>query len=173
MPWVHFAGQKWKVATVFYYIVGQCSWVYKSLTIGGGVVNRGLDMVRIGSLGTDGIEPKGVVMMGKEFVPVAECELAAVGANTVDDVDEWWSRARCRGLPTEMFFVPDGDRGRSRLVRETRAKRVCQSCPVLRQCGTYAVSVGERHGVWGALTPMERAEARVLLGIDEVLAAGA
>lgn len=173
MPWVHFAGQKWKVATVFYYIVGQCNWVYKSLTIGGGVVNRGLDMVRIGSLGTDGIEPKGVVMMGKEFVPVAECELAAEGANTVDDVDEWWSRARCRGLPTEMFFVPDGDRGRSRLVRETRAKRVCQSCPVLRQCGTYAVSVGERHGVWGALTPMERAEARVLLGIDEVLAAGA
>lgn len=68
-------------------------------------------MVRIGSLGTDGIEPKGVVMMGKEFVPVAECELAAAGANTVDDVDEWWSRARCRGLPTEMFFVPDGDRG--------------------------------------------------------------
>ncbi|WJR33522.1 WhiB family transcriptional regulator [Mycobacteroides immunogenum] len=112
-------------------------------------------------------------MMGREFVPIAGREIATADAGAVGDVGEWWSQARCRGLPTEMFFVPDGDRGRSRLVRETRAKRVCQSCPVLRQCGTYAVSAGERHGVWGALTPMERAERRVLLGIEEALAAGA
>nr|WP_234802674.1 WhiB family transcriptional regulator [Mycobacteroides salmoniphilum] len=104
---------------------------------------------------------------------VVGCEITVAGTYAVGDVDEWWNRARCRGLPTEMFFVPDGDRGRSRLVRETRAKRICQSCPVLRQCGAYAVSAGERHGVWGALTPVERAERRVLLGIEDALAAGA
>lgn len=76
-------------------------------------------MVRIGSLGTDGIGPKGVVMMGRELVPVAECELVAAGATAVDNMDEWWSRARCRGLPTEMFFVPDGDRG----VRDLSVRR--------------------------------------------------
>lgn len=112
-------------------------------------------------------------MMGSEHGTTAKCWTAAADTRVIGDSEGWRIRARCRGLPTEMFFVPDGDRGRSRLVRETRAKRICQSCPVLRQCGTFAVSTGERHGVWGALTPMERAERRVLLRMDDALAAGA
>lgn len=68
----------------------------------------------------------------------------------------WWSQARCRGMPTETFFIADYEVGRSRMVREMRAKSICRSCPVSEPCGVYALTTGERHGVWGALTPRER-----------------
>ncbi|WP_231983385.1 WhiB family transcriptional regulator [Mycobacterium sp. 852002-51961_SCH5331710] len=69
----------------------------------------------------------------------------------------WQSHARCRGLPTEMFFASDGERGQLRAASEERAKRVCRSCPVQRDCLRYAVVSVEAWGVWGATTPRERA----------------
>lgn len=69
---------------------------------------------------------------------------------------EWQLHARCRGLPTEMFFASDGERGQLRAAREERAKKVCRSCPVKRECLRYAVASAEAWGVWGAMTPRER-----------------
>nr|WP_165827536.1 WhiB family transcriptional regulator [Mycolicibacterium sp. GF69] len=69
---------------------------------------------------------------------------------------EWQLHAKCRGLPTEMFFASDGERGERRAAREERAKKVCRSCPVQRECLRYALTSVEAWGVWGAMTPRER-----------------
>jgi hypothetical protein len=37
------------------------------------------------------------------------------------------------------------------------AVRICAGCPVRPECLAYALAAGERDGVWGGLTPAERA----------------
>ncbi len=59
-----------------------------------------------------------------------------------------------------MFFHPDGERGRARSQREMRAKEMCRRCPVIAQCRTHALAVGEPYGIWGG--PV-RVRARILL----------
>ena len=73
---------------------------------------------------------------------------------------EWQLRGRCRGMPTEIFFTAEQDKGRRRLDHEKRAKRICQTCPVLNQCRQYAVAAAEPYGIWGATTPQERRDLR-------------
>ncbi|MEX0172805.1 WhiB family transcriptional regulator [Streptomyces sp. LMG1-1-1.1] len=68
----------------------------------------------------------------------------------------WQSAAACRGLGTEVFFHPEGERGKSRAMREETAKAVCDRCPVQARCLQHAVSVGEPYGVWGGRTVSER-----------------
>ncbi len=63
----------------------------------------------------------------------------------------------CRGLPSEMFFHPDGERGRLRYTRESEAKAVCATCPVLAECRSYSLAVPELYGIWGGLGEEERA----------------
>ncbi|MET0454122.1 MAG: WhiB family transcriptional regulator [Mycobacterium sp.] len=68
----------------------------------------------------------------------------------------WQPRAACKGLPQEIFFPPEGLRGRSLSHREDDAKRICHSCPVIDACRAHALDTAEPHGVWGATTPIER-----------------
>ena len=65
-------------------------------------------------------------------------------------------RGSCRGMDSAFFFHPEGERGPARANREARAKRVCESCPVLQQCRVHALSVQEPYGVWGGLSESER-----------------
>lgn len=37
------------------------------------------------------------------------------------------------------------------------AQSLCWRCPVQPECAAYAVAADERFGVWGALTPADRA----------------
>lgn len=72
----------------------------------------------------------------------------------------WTDLAECRGTNTRIWF-PFDDRGRN-LSRPTddsayaTAKVICDRCPVRAQCLEHALSVGERHGMWGGLTPQQR-----------------
>ncbi|KUI05795.1 WhiB family transcriptional regulator [Mycobacterium sp. IS-3022] len=68
----------------------------------------------------------------------------------------WQLHARCRGLPTEIFFASDAERGQRRAIREEQAKKVCRRCPVQRDCLRYALTNVEPWGIWGATTPRER-----------------
>jgi WhiB family redox-sensing transcriptional regulator len=72
-------------------------------------------------------------------------------------MDEWsWQQhGKCRDYPLELFF-PD-ERGQRLRTREEAAKRICRKCPVLGACREYALRAPEAYGVWGALTPRERA----------------
>jgi WhiB family transcriptional regulator, redox-sensing transcriptional regulator len=68
----------------------------------------------------------------------------------------WHSKARCQGLPPDVFYPPDNEKGDRRRRREERAKKFCRGCPVLRVCREYAIDTREPYGVWGATTPRER-----------------
>ncbi len=56
---------------------------------------------------------------------------------------QWRQQAACIGF-VDTFF-PD------RPNRDTRraAIRICDSCPVVTECDTYATATDERSGVWG------------------------
>lgn len=70
---------------------------------------------------------------------------------------DWMRRAACRGpdVPTWLFFPEPGD-------RETfvRARAVCATCPVARQCLDAATANGEA-GVWGGTSGKQRRQRRV------------
>ena len=69
---------------------------------------------------------------------------------------EWQYQGACRELPTEMFFHPDGERGPRRANRETTAKIICASCPVIAACRQHALAVQEPYGIWGGLSEDDR-----------------
>ena len=86
-------------------------------------------------------------------------------AEAVDPANRWKLSAACRpavfdGNP-EIFYPPrlrdtaNGmSRARAELVR--RAKNVCATCPVTRECLEYAMERHETEGIWGMTTPEER-----------------
>ncbi|WP_272952198.1 WhiB family transcriptional regulator [Mycolicibacterium vanbaalenii] len=69
---------------------------------------------------------------------------------------EWQLRGLCRGMPSEVFFTAEHDKGQRRLDHEKSAKQICRACPVLLECRRYAVEAAEPYGIWGATTPQER-----------------
>jgi WhiB family transcriptional regulator, redox-sensing transcriptional regulator len=74
----------------------------------------------------------------------------------------WREWAACRGMDSELFFAPDGERGIAKRTRERAAKAVCAACPVREPCLAHALASEERHGVWGGLS--EKGRAALLVG---------
>ena len=69
---------------------------------------------------------------------------------------DWQMDAACRGQDTSNFYHPENERGPSPARREFRAKAVCASCPVVKQCLRWALAAREPYGVWGGLSTEER-----------------
>jgi WhiB family redox-sensing transcriptional regulator len=65
----------------------------------------------------------------------------------------WQSRANCMGVDPELFFP---ERGSS--TRE--AKEVCRGCVVREDCLEFAISNGEKFGIWGGMSERERRRVR-------------
>jgi WhiB family redox-sensing transcriptional regulator len=61
----------------------------------------------------------------------------------------------CEKSPTAWFpeDIPDPEQ-RQAVTR--LAKAICQQCPLIEQCFTYAISNGEEHGIWGGTESHER-----------------
>lgn len=65
----------------------------------------------------------------------------------------WRDFANCLGANGDLFFP---DRGAS-----TRAaKQICAECQVRLDCLEYAVTRGEKFGIWGGLSERERRKIR-------------
>jgi hypothetical protein len=60
----------------------------------------------------------------------------------------------CEGY-TEVFY-PDGVEWQIK-NRANEAKIICNLCPFKAECLEYALAAREIYGVWGGLTPDERA----------------
>jgi WhiB family redox-sensing transcriptional regulator len=65
----------------------------------------------------------------------------------------WRARAACLQLDSGLFF-PD----RVTYLKKdiAAAKAACCRCPVREECLQAAVDGGEKVGIWGGLTPIER-----------------
>ncbi|NLJ53912.1 MAG: WhiB family transcriptional regulator [Intrasporangiaceae bacterium] len=72
------------------------------------------------------------------------------------DLWSWQQHGTCRTLPAEMFFHPEGERGKARRQRIETAKAVCAACPVLQACREHALTIREPYGIWGGMDEDER-----------------
>lgn len=72
------------------------------------------------------------------------------------DFWDWQLHGACRGENSEVFYHPDGERGRARARRENRAKAICAECPVMELCRDHALAVAEPYGIWGGMSETER-----------------
>jgi WhiB family transcriptional regulator, redox-sensing transcriptional regulator len=69
----------------------------------------------------------------------------------------WRATARCRTSSAVHFFPPAHfERKAEKDAREGAARALCRECPVRVECLDYALSVQERHGIWGGLNELER-----------------
>lgn len=64
------------------------------------------------------------------------------------DEQDWRLAASCRDMDPDLFF--NGG------FATQRARTICASCPVRRECLDQALAMDEQHGVWGGLTLTER-----------------
>jgi WhiB family redox-sensing transcriptional regulator len=71
--------------------------------------------------------------------------------------DAWQVKAACRGPQASVFFPPPQfERKDEKVEREGRAKEICLTCAVRKDCLEYALSIREPHGIWGGLNEVER-----------------
>ena len=69
------------------------------------------------------------------------------------EVRGWQDYANCLGVDPDLFFP---ERGAS--TRE--AKEVCRGCVVREECLEYALTNGEKFGIWGGMSERERRRIR-------------
>lgn len=62
---------------------------------------------------------------------------------------DWRLSAGCQYTDPDLFHSEDPG-------QTWHAKRVCASCPVREECLEYALSAGEKWGVWGGLSERQR-----------------
>ncbi|HET9893824.1 MAG TPA: WhiB family transcriptional regulator [Streptosporangiaceae bacterium] len=71
---------------------------------------------------------------------------------------DWQNAAACKAADPELFF-PVSEKGKAE--RDVaRARAVCDSCLVRKQCLDYAMATAEANGIWGGLTEEERGQLR-------------
>lgn len=70
----------------------------------------------------------------------------------------WWADAVCSQTDPEAFFPKKGG-------SVAAAKATCATCPVIAQCAEHALTNEADYGVWGGLSPRERARIRRRRGL--------
>ena len=93
--------------------------------------------------------------MPESLSPVASSLAALVATHRFSGSDErrWQEEANCLGVDPDLFFP---ERGAS--TRE--AKEVCRGCVVREACLEYALTNGEKFGIWGGMSERERRRLR-------------
>ncbi|MGC1418577.1 MAG: WhiB family transcriptional regulator [Acidimicrobiales bacterium] len=66
---------------------------------------------------------------------------------------EWMNQAKCRDYPAEVFFPRDG-------VGVLITQKICDECPVEKECLEYAIDNHVDHGIWGGKSERERRRLR-------------
>lgn len=82
--------------------------------------------------------------------------MTAKGPQTIHDLNialspgGWVSRAACSPSVAEIFWpLP----GQSSGPTVEAALKVCARCPVIRQCGQWALDNRQTEGIWGGMRP--------------------
>jgi hypothetical protein len=66
----------------------------------------------------------------------------------------WRDRAACAGEDPDLFFAEDDADGE---LATRKALAICGACPVSAPCLEFAVTSGERWGIWGGVPEQDRA----------------
>lgn len=74
-------------------------------------------------------------------------------APLADDL-EWQLHGMCNQYDPSLWY-PDPPQIEA---KSSRAKSICQSCPVLDKCKAWALTKHELYGVWGGLSEIDRDE---------------
>jgi WhiB family transcriptional regulator, redox-sensing transcriptional regulator len=87
------------------------------------------------------------------------------GTREADDAQSaagaWRKRAACWNAPPWLMFDP-------KRSAQRRALALCQGCPVRQACLDYALFYDEPFGVWGGMTPGERARLKEEMAVKPV-----
>jgi WhiB family redox-sensing transcriptional regulator len=75
----------------------------------------------------------------------------------VNAIKEADSIPACMQTDPEVFF-PDGNNDGWNETR--KAKKMCETCPVIYECAIYALAAGENYGVWGGMSANELRQIR-------------
>jgi hypothetical protein len=67
-------------------------------------------------------------------------------------------RGKCAGSATPQAWYAQTH---GYFAARSRARRLCEGCPVLEACRSYALEAGEEYGVWGGLCEVDRAQMRI------------
>lgn len=74
-----------------------------------------------------------------------------------DPAPGWRDRAECLGMdPEDWFPVSELESGVA-LAHVESVKLICDRCPVIDSCLSWALGAQEQHGIWGGMTAKERA----------------
>jgi len=65
----------------------------------------------------------------------------------------WQDGANCKGANADLFFPERGASTRT-------AKGICRECQVREDCLEFAITTGEKFGIWGGLSERERRRIR-------------
>lgn len=68
---------------------------------------------------------------------------------------KWQYQGACREVDPETFFLPYNCRSEEKRAYILEAKKVCATCPVIKECLEYAVTSNQEFGVWGGLSEEE------------------
>jgi hypothetical protein len=72
------------------------------------------------------------------------------------EIEQDWSRANCKGINTDLFFLEEELLKRRHMdIRHIR--QICFTCPIRKECYQYGYS-RERWGMFGGVTGWERNE---------------
>jgi WhiB family transcriptional regulator, redox-sensing transcriptional regulator len=82
--------------------------------------------------------------------------------DVLPDRPAWHAVAACRGAGPQAFFPRTDDRRIGSDRRYKFALKYCRDCPVVADC--RAAGEAEIFGLWGGLTPSERASRRAKAG---------
>ena len=95
------------------------------------------------------------VTYGQDVLGMADVYDAGVaGFSTLEDGEQTWhERALCAETDPEAFFPEKGGSTREE-------KKICTGCEVRADCLEFALSNGERFGIWGGLSERERRRLR-------------
>jgi len=63
-----------------------------------------------------------------------------------------WARAACAGHGPDLWFPEQG----APQAEIAQARAICRSCPILGACREWAITEGEKYGIWGDTAPKER-----------------
>jgi WhiB family transcriptional regulator, redox-sensing transcriptional regulator len=89
----------------------------------------------------------------QQFVRAESLTMRPPATNGGPEERRWQERANCLGVDPDLFFP---ERGAS----TKEAKAVCRGCEVRADCLEYALSNGEKFGIWGGLSERERRRVR-------------